>query len=197
MHMHKDTHTSWLNPQERSGLNSGVHAPSVHRGTARVKAVHLKLPRQTCHAALMEFFPELHIHGCSIFLSFCIPSARSHPTCVYNPQRGRLYTLRDIYIFQCIHFLTRLYILTCPPPSTRPCFVAPLYSVAESDAHERRKDFHRLCYIFMPLPSPRAARCSAAAHQRVIYELHTHQIAPNELYRRRLNLTPPPFYCLC
>lgn len=25
------------------GLNSGAHAPSVHRGTAQVKAVHLKL----------------------------------------------------------------------------------------------------------------------------------------------------------
>lgn len=155
-----------------------MHAPSVHRGTARVKAVHLKL-----HAALMEFFPEQHIHGFSNL--FCIPSARSHPTCVYNPQRGRLYTLQDIYIFQCIHFLTWLY----PPP--------PPSLLCGSDAHERRKDFHRLCYIFMPLPAPRAARCSVAAHQRVIYELHTHQIAPNELYRRRLNLTPPPFYRLC
>lgn len=194
--MHTHTHRSWPDPQERSGrldisLNGGVHAPSVHRGTARVKAVHRKLPVRLVTLPRRNSFLS---NTFTIF--FCLPSARSHPTCVYNPQRGRLYTLQDIYIFQCIHFLTRLCILP-HPPFARPCFVAPLYSLAESDAHERRKGFHRLCYIFMPLPSPRAARCSAAAHQRVIYELHTHQIAPNELYRRRLNLTPPPFYCLC
>ena len=75
--------------------------------------------------------------------------------------------------------LTGLYNFHPPPPLWLHCAESYSYSIKE-----KRKSFfffspRRSGYIILPVP-PRSA--VATTHRSMIYEVHTHQIVPNELY---------------